>query len=264
VNELQDWGSDGVLVIGHRGAEAMAPENTWAALQAGYQAGADILEVDVQLTADGQAIVFHDFTLGPKLGDPRWVRNLAWEEIKDLDVGAWFAPSFAGERIPLLADVLDWARGRVVLWIDLKHGFVDPGDDRLETVALDLIQDLDMKDQVIVGSWDWVALARISSWQREIPVAVYLMQRVANPVRHVAPTGAGWVSVDWPQVDRGVVACLQEAGIMVNLGGLFTGDYAEAVRLGTDAVTTTDPGAAKVILSEASRSDVTISGSING
>ena len=49
-----------VLVVGHRGAEALAPENTWASLQVGYEAGADLLEVDVQLTRDGEAIVFHE------------------------------------------------------------------------------------------------------------------------------------------------------------------------------------------------------------
>ena len=63
------------LVIGHRGAEALAPENTWAAFRAGYEAGADVLEVDVQLTRDGEAIIYHDFTLWPKLRDPRWIRD---------------------------------------------------------------------------------------------------------------------------------------------------------------------------------------------
>ena len=105
---LQDRPEQGwVLIVGHRGAEALAPENTWAALQAGYEAGADLLELDVQVTRDGEAIVFHDFTLQPKLGDPRWVRDLAWGELQGLDVGSWFGPDFRGERIPRLADVLD-------------------------------------------------------------------------------------------------------------------------------------------------------------
>jgi glycerophosphoryl diester phosphodiesterase len=241
---------DRVLVIGHRGGEALAPENTWAAFRAGYQAGADLLEVDVQLTGDGEPILFHDFTLQPKLGDPRWVRDLAWADLRRLDVGSWFAPAFASERIPRLVDLLDWARGRVGLWVDLKHGFVDPGDDLLETRTLDLIEQANMVDQVVISSWDQVALARISARLPEIPLAVNLRQRVADPVGQIAPTGARWVVVYWPQIDRRDVAHLQEAGRLVNLVNVFTGDYHQALRLGVDAITVTDPGAARAVLGE--------------
>jgi len=242
-----------VLVIGHRGAEALAPENTWAAFQAGYQAGADLLELDVQLSDDGEAIVLHDFTLWPKLGDPRWVRDLAWDELRELDVGSWFGPAFAGERIPRLADVLEWAQGRVALQVDLKHGFVEPDDDRLEMAALELIERTGMGDQVLISSWDLVALARVRACCPEIPLAVNLRERVADPVGRVQATGwpgARWVTVYWPQVDRQTVACLQAAGLAVNLVGLFTDDYTEALRLGVDAVTATDPGAARAALAQ--------------
>jgi glycerophosphoryl diester phosphodiesterase len=237
-----------VLVVGHRGAEALAPENTWAAFRAGYEAGADVLEMDVQLTRDGEAIVLHDFTLAPKWGDPRWVRDLAWDELRELDAGSWFGAAFVGERIPRFVDVLDWARGRVVLQVDLKHGFVDPDDKRLEMAALDLIEQGGMHDQVLVSSWDLVALARVRARCPEIPLAVNLRERVADPVARVQATGARWVTVYWPQVDRQTVACLQAAGLVVNLTGLFTADYTEVLRLGVDAVTAADPGAARAAL----------------
>jgi glycerophosphoryl diester phosphodiesterase len=236
------------LVVGHRGAEALAPENTWAAFQAAYQAGADLIELDVQLTRDGEAIIFHDFTLQPKLGDRHWLRDLTWADLEGLDVGRWFGPDFAGERIPRFADVLDWAQGRVALWVDLKHGFVDPYDDRLETVALDLIERAGMAGQVVISSWDHVALGRIRARRPDIPLAVNLRQRVADPVAQVLPTGARWVVVYWPQTDRQSVAWLQEAGLMVNLANLFTADYAEALRLGVDAITATNPAAARAVL----------------
>lgn len=239
-----------MLVVGHRGAEALAPENTWAALQAGYQAGADLLELDVQLTRDGQAIVYHDFTLQPKLGDPRWVQDLAWQDVHELDVGSWFGPAFAGERIPRFIDVLAWARGRVALWVDLKHGFAEPKDDRLEKTALELIEAAGMADQVLISSWDQVALGRIRAQQPEIPLAINLRERVPDPVARILPTGARWVTVYWPQADRPTVARLQEAGLVVNLANLFTADYTQALRLGVDAVTTTDPSAALKALNQ--------------
>jgi glycerophosphoryl diester phosphodiesterase len=239
---------DRILVVGHRGAEALAPENTWAALHAGHQAGADLLELDIQLTRDGEAILFHDYTLHPKLGDPRWVRDIAWDELRRLDVGRWSGQDFAGERIPRFADVLDWARGRVALWVDLKHGFPDADGDRLEMTALDHIEAAGMADQVVVSSWDQVALARVQARCPEIPVAVNLRQRVADPAGHVALTGARWAAVFWPQINGQMVAQMQQKGLRVALGNLFTGDYAEATRLGVDAVVAPDPAAARLAL----------------
>jgi glycerophosphoryl diester phosphodiesterase len=249
VIDLVAPGRDRVLVVGHRGAEALAPENTWAGLRRSYDGGADLLEVDVQLTCDGEAIVFHDFTLQPKLGDPRWVRDLAWDELRGFDVGRWFGPAFAGEHIPRFAEVLDWAQGRVALWVDLKHGF-DHDDGRLEATVVDLIEAAGMADQVLISSWDQVALARVRTRKPEIPLAVNLRQRVPDPVGQVAPTGARWVTLFWPQADRPAVDRLQQAGLVVNLANLFTGEYREAQRLGVDAVTAGDPAAARAALAE--------------
>lgn len=241
---------DRLLVVGHRGAEAVAPENTWPALEAGYRAGADLLELDVQLTRDGQAVLFHDFTLMPKLGDPRWLRDLTWDEVREMDVGLWFSPAFAGQRVPRLEEVLEWARGRVALWLDLKHGFVEDGDERLEMAVLDLVEGRDMGRQVLLSSWDRVALGRVRARCPEIALGVNLRERVPDPAGNVLPTGARWVSVFWPQVDRRSVRALQAAGLYVNLCNLFTGEYEQARCLGVDAVTTTDPAAARAALAQ--------------
>jgi glycerophosphoryl diester phosphodiesterase len=239
-----------ILVIGHRGAEALAPENTWAALQQGCESGADLLELDVQLTRNQEAIVFHDFTLQPKLGDPRWVREMTWQELQTLDVGSWFDPAFATERIPRFADVLNWARGRIALQVDLKHGFVEPRDDRLEMKALDLIEAAGMLDQVVISSWDHVALMRIQARCPQVVLGVNLRPRVPDPLGAIAPVNARWVSVPWSQVDRGTVKRLQDAGIKVSLCELFTGDYRQARHLGVDAVTAPDPRAARQALEQ--------------
>lgn len=239
---------DRILVVGHRGAEGVAPENTWAALEAGHRAGADVLEVDVQLTRDGVPVLFHDYTLVPKLGDPRWLRDLDWAEVQELDVGRRFGPAFAGQRVPRLDEVLEWARGRVALWLDLKHGFQAEDDDRLEMSALDLVEALDLAGQVVLWSWDRVALARARARNPEVALGVNLRERVADPAGNVQPSGARWVSAFWPQADGRSVSALQGAGLLVNLCDVFTGEYAEARRLGVDAVTVADPAAARAAL----------------
>ena len=93
-------------VIGHRGAAARAPENTLAGLRKAKELGADWVEFDVMLSGDGVPVLIHDETLQrTTTGRGRVARHTA-DEIRSLDAGAWFAPEFAGERVPTLAEAV--------------------------------------------------------------------------------------------------------------------------------------------------------------
>lgn len=98
------------LIIGHRGASAEAPENTRAAIVAARRAGADMVELDVQQTADGRVIVFHDAQLKRTTDGRGAVRRRPFRALAGLDAGRWFSPRFRGERIPLLEEALAAAR----------------------------------------------------------------------------------------------------------------------------------------------------------
>lgn len=97
------------LDIGHRGAPEAAPENTLAAFEAARQMGADGVELDVLLTADGVPVVCHNLTVDKTTNGTGCIRDLTVEQIKALDAGSWFHSRFAGERIPTLQEVLEWA-----------------------------------------------------------------------------------------------------------------------------------------------------------
>src|SRR5688572_3504411 len=86
------------LIESHRGMEVDVPENSWPAIQLGHQMGADLIEVDVQLSQDGVAFLRHNYTLP----DGRWCHDMCWDELKDLEI--------EGEPLPVLEDVLVWAR----------------------------------------------------------------------------------------------------------------------------------------------------------
>jgi glycerophosphoryl diester phosphodiesterase len=94
------------LVIGHRGACALGPENTAAALRAAAAAGADMVEVDVQLTKDGRLVVFHDDRVDRTTDGRGRVAALRYAQLARLDAGGWFHPRFAGQR-PLLVSAMD-------------------------------------------------------------------------------------------------------------------------------------------------------------
>ena len=89
------------LVIAHRGYTAVAPENTLAAFRLGWESGADGVECDVHLTADGQVVCIHDYDTKRVSEQNRVVATTAWDDLRGLDVGGWKGKEWAGEPIPL-------------------------------------------------------------------------------------------------------------------------------------------------------------------
>lgn len=94
-----------VLIIGHRGASAVAPESTRAAIREAVRAGARMIELDVQMTQDGRLIVFHDDRLERTTTGRGRVAATRYGALAGLDAGGWFHPRFAGESILLVAQV---------------------------------------------------------------------------------------------------------------------------------------------------------------
>jgi glycerophosphoryl diester phosphodiesterase len=113
-----------VVVIAHRGANRVAPENTLAAYRAAIDLGVDFIEIDVQTTADGQLVLMHDSTVDRTTNGSGAVRSLTLSQIKELDAGSWFSAKFAGEKAPTLEEAAALCRGKVGLYIDLKDASV--------------------------------------------------------------------------------------------------------------------------------------------
>jgi glycerophosphoryl diester phosphodiesterase len=97
---------DAVEIIAHRGSSFLAPENTLAAANLAWQEGADAVEGDFRLTADGHIVCIHDATLKRTAGVDRRIVDCSLKELKSYDVGSWKGPEFAGERVPTLAELL--------------------------------------------------------------------------------------------------------------------------------------------------------------
>src|SRR3990167_3043170 len=89
------------ITIAHRGASAVAPESTRAAINAEVRAGAAMIELDVQMTRDGRLVVFHDDRLERTTNGSGRLRATTYARLARLDAGTWFDPRFAGERILL-------------------------------------------------------------------------------------------------------------------------------------------------------------------
>lgn len=112
---------DAPLRIAHRGASARAPENTLAAFREAIRLGADCIELDVHLSADGVPVVIHDDSVDRTTNGRGPVSALTSRHLRRLDAGAWFSSRFRGERIPTLEEALECARGRCGLNIEIKE-----------------------------------------------------------------------------------------------------------------------------------------------
>ena len=107
-------------VIAHRGASADCPENTFAAFDRALAEGCEAIELDVQITADGVPVVFHDATLAKVNGGRRRIDQLHAADLSHFDAGRWFSADFRGEPIPEFKEVVRRYAGRVELLVELK------------------------------------------------------------------------------------------------------------------------------------------------
>jgi len=105
----------------HRGACALAPENTLAAFQLALDLGCDWIETDVRLTADGVPVLLHDATVDRTTQAKGPVGRMSLSQMRRLDAGSWFHRRFRGERIPTLDEALEWCRGRCGLNLEIKE-----------------------------------------------------------------------------------------------------------------------------------------------
>jgi glycerophosphoryl diester phosphodiesterase len=150
-----------VLNIAHRGASGRFPENTLAAFGAAIKAGAEMCELDVQLTRDEALAVIHDATVDRTTDGRGAVAELTIAEIKRFDAGAKFGAAFSGEQVPTLEEVFELTEGRCALNIELKA-------EGLEHRVCEVIKVRRAFATTIVSSFDWDALGRIRHIAPEI------------------------------------------------------------------------------------------------
>jgi len=157
-----------IIKIAHRGASAYEPENTLRAFEEAIRLGADMIELDVRLSKDGELVVIHDDRLERTTDGFGFVGDKTLAELKTLDAGR-------GEKIPTLREVLDITKGRARLVIELK-------EEGTEEPALGLIRESGSADEVIVVSFNLVILRKVKELSRDIRTgAIYFMS--ANPIR---------------------------------------------------------------------------------
>jgi len=214
------------IIVAHRGASRMAPENTMDAYRLGVEVGADAIELDVHLTADGQLAVIHDDTLDRTTDRSGPVADLTMDEIREADAGARFARAddagnpFAGKglRVPALPEVLEWLPETTGLVIEIKA----------RAAADAVVQSIDghpalTDGRISVISFDEVAVDRVRELDPSIRTGYLVAPGQALDEAFAWASGHGHTGVHPWEADLGVdpLTILAQAKIL----GLEVGCY---------------------------------------
>ena len=224
-----------VAITAHRGASAVAPENSMAAFRAAMEAGATYAELDVQRTRDHEIIVLHDGDVMRMGDDPRKVSELTAAEMASIDIGRKRDAAFAGEHPPTLEEVIDLVRGRMKINVELKYNVADPG---LAPAVVELLRRKDFVEQVVITSLDYAALKQVESIEPRLVTGHIVTAAVGNVVR----TEADFVSLNAARATPSLVRQAHAAGKDVHVWTVNEPEVMlRMIERGVDNIITDDP-----------------------
>ncbi len=163
------------VVFGHRGASAHAPENPLAAFVLAAAQGADAVELDAKLTADGHIVVFHDPRLERTTDGRGLLAEKTLDELRRLDAGSHFSANYRGERIPLLEEVFDAVGQRLLINVELAN-YTTPMDGLAGRVC-ELVKKCKLQERVLFSSFLPINLATAKRMLPEVPRALLAQKR---------------------------------------------------------------------------------------
>jgi glycerophosphoryl diester phosphodiesterase len=245
------------LVVAHRGSSLAYPENTLAAFEAAIAAGADMIELDARLSADGVAVVSHDADVAGTTDGTGPINELTLDQIRRLDAGRGRADraTSQGRRhgIPTLREALELAAGRIQVDIEVKNLPGEPDfdspDEACAIEVMRVIDDLRLRDSVLVSSFNWLSIERVRELAPDVRTG-FLTHPAIDPraaLAYARQTGHTFVlphAYALVDVGEGFVEQAHADGVRV---GTWTvdvpDDIAQLFAWGVDAVVTNDPAA---------------------
>lgn len=244
------------LIIAHRGASALAPENTLAAFRKAIEDGADGIEFDVRIAKDGVPVVFHDSTLRRMVKKEGRTSHFTSAELQTLDVGAWFngrnparaSEEFSGETVPTLANLFSFLKGyRGRLYLEMKGSLAEIS--ALAEAVAGVIRQTDFLPQTIVKSFKLEAVEKIKTLLPEVstaalfaPKILTLLRKHSRLIERARDCGADEFSLHYSLATEKLVRKAVSEGMPTTI---WTADHPmwvrRAVEIGIHAVITNNP-----------------------
>ena len=203
-----------LLRVGHRGAKGHAPENTFASFNLAVEMGVNAVETDVHLSKDGEVVLIHDHSVDRTTDGRGFVKDMTLLELKQLDAGSWYDARFAGQRIPTLSELLEWARDRVGVAIEIKNGPIYyPG---IAEKVVRLLKDHGMELQAILISFDHLVLREAKMIAPEVATGILYVGRFVNEPGAARAAAADALHPNWAFVTPDLVENAHAAGLAVS------------------------------------------------
>lgn len=238
---------DDVAIIAHRGSSKSAPENTLAAVKKAIEDGADWVEIDVQETADGEVVVFHDSDFMKLAGKGLKIWNAAAADLKDIDIGSHFGAEFNAERVPTLGEVLDACKGKAGVTIELKYY---GHDQQLEQRVAEIVEARGMVDSVIIMSLKPEAVKKMKGLRPDWTVGLLLSVSAGSPRR----IDADFLAVNANFASRNFIRSARRDGKKVYVWTVNDGvTMSVMMGRGVDGIITDKPALARSVLEQRAR-----------
>ncbi len=225
-------------IMAHRGCSYDAPENTMMAFEHAVEATADYIELDVHETSDGVIVVMHDPSLKRTTGINRYIWNVTYDEIKDVDAGSFFGDDeeYAQCRIPTLEQVMEYTKGKIKLNIEIKLSSHEP--DLVDSVA-ELIHKYEYEEDCVVTSMNYEALKAMKQIDTNIKTG-YVLTVAYGSFYNIDYVDA--FSINSAYVNKNVVDAIHNRGKQIYVWTVNSRSKAkELTRMGVDALISDNP-----------------------
>jgi len=181
-----------LLAIAHRGASGYAPENTFAAFRRAIAMGVGFIETDLQLSRDARFVAIHDSTVNRTTNGQGAVHELTLADLRKLDAGSWFGSEFAGERIPTLEEILEFARKHdVVFYLEMKPSGSWGGEHAL----ISALRESGEIARTVVISFDPAILLNVRKIEPTLMTGLLYEGQISDPLHSAIEIGARQLAV---------------------------------------------------------------------
>lgn len=212
---------DDFTIIAHRGASAYYPENTLPSFEGAIAMGADMVELDVQLTSDREVVVFHDEKISRCTNGKGRIAGHTLAALKELDAGSWFGRKFKNTKIPTLAEVLDVCKNSIAVNIEIKTEAVSRMVlGGIEEKCLKIVEHFNMKKHVVFSSFDPRAVLHLKQIDKTATVAVLFEKKLYGsklPSDIIGSLGADAFNCSKSELNKKRLLDVQFYGIPVNI-----------------------------------------------
>ncbi len=222
-------------VIAHRGASGIVPENTISSIRRALDVGAEMVEIDVHTTKDGEIVVMHDHDVSRTTNGKGIISELTARQIRRLDAGSWFGPDFSGEMVPTLDEVLEVVCGKADLCIEIKHAEPSP--------VLGKVRDHDCIGHVVIFDFNHTRVYEAKRLEGSIRTLALGISH--DNIDALNPDMCDAIGAAFSKVDQSLVEMVHDLNLAVFV--YIVNDEAgmrDLIRFGVDGIITNSPGKA--------------------